>query len=130
MKIDSDPLQIAEARYTEPKEVNFIETADDFCMTEVTEDFVHELVMVKIHEHFEQAPHDGLALRGTKDIKKENVEASDIEDARESKIVMITKETADTFVQMTRLLTTFKNNSKSWLLLRISTWKLIWWRYL
>jgi hypothetical protein len=80
--------------------VNFIETADDLCMTEVTEDFVHELVMVKIHEHFEQAPRDGLALRGTKDIKKENVEASDIEDARESKLVMITKETTDTFVQL------------------------------
>ncbi|XP_050875522.1 uncharacterized protein LOC127079146 [Lathyrus oleraceus] len=70
MKIDSDPLQIAEAHYTEPEEVNFIEVADDLCMTEVTEDFVHRSVMVKVHEYSEQEPLDGLALRGTKDIKK------------------------------------------------------------
>ncbi|XP_050878785.1 uncharacterized protein LOC127082600 [Lathyrus oleraceus] len=61
MKIDSDPLQIAEAHYTEPEEVNFIDVADDFCMTEVTEDFVHRPVMVRVHEYFEQAPLDGLA---------------------------------------------------------------------
>lgn len=50
MKIDFDPLQIVEAHYTEPEKVNFIEVADDLCVTEVTEDFVHEPVMVKVHE--------------------------------------------------------------------------------
>ncbi|XP_050897703.1 uncharacterized protein LOC127104564 [Lathyrus oleraceus] len=33
MKIDSDPLQVVEAHYTEPEEVNLIEVADDFNMT-------------------------------------------------------------------------------------------------
>ncbi|XP_050908292.1 uncharacterized protein LOC127121911 [Lathyrus oleraceus] len=82
MKIDFDPLQVTEAHYIEPEEVNFIEVDADFYMTEVTEDFVHEPVMVKVHEYFEQTPRDGLALRGTEDIEKENVEASDIEEAR------------------------------------------------
>lgn len=100
IKIDSDPLQIVEDHYIAREEVNFIEVADDFCMIEVIEDFVHEPVVVKVHEYFEQAPRDGLALRGTEDIEKENVEASDIEDARNSKLVMITKETADSFIQL------------------------------
>ncbi|XP_050908418.1 uncharacterized protein LOC127122054 [Lathyrus oleraceus] len=90
MIIDSDPLQIAEAHYTEPEEVNFIEVANDFCMTEVTEDFIHRPVMVKVHEYSEQESLDDLALRGTEEIKKENIEPSDVEDAGNSKLVMIT----------------------------------------
>ncbi|XP_050909590.1 uncharacterized protein LOC127123415 [Lathyrus oleraceus] len=81
MKIDSDPLQITEAHYTEPEEVNFTEVADDLCMTEVIEDFVNGLVMVRVHEYFEQAPLGDFAQRGTKDVNKENVEASDVEGA-------------------------------------------------
>lgn len=41
-----------------------------------------------------------MALRGTEDIEKENVEASDVEDARNSKLVMITKETDNSFIQL------------------------------
>ncbi|XP_050901634.1 uncharacterized protein LOC127108240 [Lathyrus oleraceus] len=45
VKIDSNPLQMADAHYTEPEEVNMVEVIDDFDMTEVTEDFVNEPVM-------------------------------------------------------------------------------------
>lgn len=69
MKIDSDPLQIVEAHYTKPEEVNFIEVGDDFCMTEVTEEFVHRPVMVRVHEHFEQAPLEGSDRKWVKQAK-------------------------------------------------------------
>lgn len=98
MKIDSDPIQIAETHYTEPDEVNFIEVADDLCMNEVTEYFVNRPVMVRVHEYFEQASFDDFSQRGTEHVKKENVEASDVEGAGNSKLVMITKETADNFI--------------------------------
>ncbi|XP_050909154.1 uncharacterized protein LOC127122925 [Lathyrus oleraceus] len=58
MKIDSDPLQVAEAHYTELEEVNLIEVADDFNMTEVTKDIVNGPVMAKVHEYFEKMPLD------------------------------------------------------------------------
>ena len=54
MKTDSDPLQVAEAHYTEPEEVNLIEVVDDFNMTEVTEDFVNEPIMVRVSEHLDK----------------------------------------------------------------------------
>ncbi|XP_050916120.1 uncharacterized protein LOC127131233 [Lathyrus oleraceus] len=53
MKIDSDPLQVANAHYTEPEEVNLLEVTDDFDMTEVTEDFIHEPVMPKVYEYLD-----------------------------------------------------------------------------
>ncbi|KAI5388209.1 hypothetical protein KIW84_074052 [Lathyrus oleraceus] len=100
MKIDSDPLQIAEAHYTEPEEVNFIEVANDFCMTEVTKDFVNGPIMVRVHEYLEQAPLGDFVQRGTKDVDKENVEALDVEGVGNSKLVIITKETTDNFIQL------------------------------
>ncbi|XP_050908417.1 uncharacterized protein LOC127122051 [Lathyrus oleraceus] len=100
MKIDSDPLEIAEAHYIEPEEMNFMEVADDFCMTEVTEDFDNRLVMVIVHEYFEQAPLDDFSQRGSEDANKEDVEASGVEGVGNSKLVMITKETTDNFIQL------------------------------
>lgn len=100
MKIDSDPLQIAEAHYTEPEEVNLIEVADDFNMTEVTEDFINGPVMSKVHDYFGQAPLDDFAQKAAGDINKKNVEGSDAKDAGSSKLMLITTETADNFIQM------------------------------
>lgn len=51
MKIESDPLQVADAHYTEPEEVKLVEVTDDFDMTE---DFVNEPVMAKVTEYLEQ----------------------------------------------------------------------------
>ncbi|XP_050895146.1 uncharacterized protein LOC127101742 [Lathyrus oleraceus] len=80
MKIDSDPLQVAEAHYTEPEEMNLVEVTEDFDMTEVSKDFVKEPVMEK-------------------DINKDT-DVSDAEDTEGSKLMMISKETADGFVHM------------------------------
>ncbi|XP_050908476.1 uncharacterized protein LOC127122129 [Lathyrus oleraceus] len=100
MKIDSDPLQVAKAHYTEPEEVNLIDVADDFNMAEVTEDFVNGPIMARVHEYFEQASFDDFAQKAAGDVNKKNVEAPDAKDAESLKLMMITKETADNFVQM------------------------------
>ncbi|XP_050918507.1 uncharacterized protein LOC127135925 [Lathyrus oleraceus] len=46
MKIDFDPLQVADAHYIEPDDVDMAEVTDDFNntikMAEVTEDFIHK----------------------------------------------------------------------------------------
>ncbi|XP_050889188.1 uncharacterized protein LOC127094389 [Lathyrus oleraceus] len=98
MKIDSDPLQVVEAHYTKLEEVNLIEVAEDFNMTEVTEDFVNRPVLAKLHEYFEHAPLDDFAQKAAGDITNKNDDASNAEDAESSKLMMITKETADGFV--------------------------------
>ncbi|XP_050874989.1 uncharacterized protein LOC127078591 [Lathyrus oleraceus] len=54
MNIDSNPLQMADAHYTEPEEVNMVKVTDDFDMTKVTEDFVNEPIMVMVFEHLDQ----------------------------------------------------------------------------
>lgn len=54
MKIDSDPLQVADAHYMEPEEVKLVKVIDDFDMIEVTEDFVNEPVMAKVSERLDQ----------------------------------------------------------------------------
>lgn len=100
MKIDSDPLKVAEAHYIEPQEVNLIEVAEDFNMTEVTEDFINGPVMAMVSEYFKQKPLDDFAQKAVGDITNKNDDASDAEDAESSKLMMITKETADGFVQM------------------------------
>lgn len=43
-----------DAYYTEPEEVNMVEVTDNFDMTEVTEDFVNEPIMVRVSEHLDQ----------------------------------------------------------------------------
>ncbi|XP_050890408.1 uncharacterized protein LOC127095817 [Lathyrus oleraceus] len=54
IKIDSNPLQMADARYMEPEGVTMVEVTDDFDMTEVIEDFVNEPIMVRVYEHLDQ----------------------------------------------------------------------------
>lgn len=98
MKIDFDPLQVVEAHYTEPEEVNLIEVVDDFNMTEVTEDFINGHVMARVHEYFEQTPLDDFAQKAAGDVNNKNDEASNAEDVKSYKLMMITKETADDFV--------------------------------
>lgn len=75
--------------------MNFIEVADDFCVTEVTEDFVNGPVMVRVREYFEQAPLGNFTQRGIEDVNRENVEG-----AGNSKLAMITKETVDNCIQL------------------------------
>ncbi|XP_050888713.1 uncharacterized protein LOC127093856 [Lathyrus oleraceus] len=58
MKIDSDPLQVADAHYIEPDNVNVVEVTDDFGNTiniaEVTEDLDNKVVMVRVSEYLGQ----------------------------------------------------------------------------
>ena len=95
MKIDSDPLQIVDAHYAEP--TGFDGTVN---MVEVTENFANEAVMVKVTEDldhkfvksFERKVADvnnqGFGITG--DIYDGAIEGSSL--------LMVTKETADSFV--------------------------------
>jgi hypothetical protein len=112
MKIDSDPLQIVKAHYTEPEEVNLIEIVDGFYMTEVTEDFVNGPVIARVHEYFGQTPFNDFAQKDTGDVNKENVEVSDVEDVGSSKLMMITTETADNFFQMDKATDGLQNQNQ------------------
>jgi hypothetical protein len=51
MKIDYNPLQMVDAHYTEPKEVNMVEVTNDFDMIEVTENFVNKPIIVRVYGH-------------------------------------------------------------------------------
>lgn len=80
--------------------MNLIEVTKDFDMTEVIEDFVKEPVVEKIFEYFEQESLNDFIQKAVGDISNKNDDVSNAEDAEGSKLTMITKETADGFVQM------------------------------
>lgn len=103
MKIDSDPLQVADAHYTELEEVNLVEVNEDFDMTEVTEDFVNEPVMEKVYEYFDQESLNDFIQNVVGDITNKNVDVSDAKDAEGSKLMIITKETVDGFVHIDKV---------------------------
>lgn len=58
MKIDSDPLQVADTHYIEPDNVNMVEVTDDFgntiIISEVTEDLGNKVVIVRVSEYLDQ----------------------------------------------------------------------------
>lgn len=100
MKIDFDPLQVADAHYTEPEEVNLVKVTDDFDMNEVTEDFVNRPVMAKVSEYLEQESLNDFIQKAVGDTTNKNADVSDAGEVEGSKLMIITKETADGSVQI------------------------------
>ncbi|XP_050919016.1 uncharacterized protein LOC127136513 [Lathyrus oleraceus] len=100
MKIDSDPLQVVDAQYTEPEEVNLVKVTNDFNMTEVTEDFINEPVMARISEHLDQEYFNEFIQEvvGDASNKSDNVFNAGV--TEDSNLMIVTKETADGFVKI------------------------------
>ncbi|XP_050878325.1 uncharacterized protein LOC127082144 [Lathyrus oleraceus] len=100
MKIDSDPLQVADAHYTELEEVNLVEVTNDFDMTEVTEDFINEPIMVRISEHLDHEFFNDFIQEAMGDSTNKSANVFDAGITEDSNLMIVTKETADGFVQI------------------------------
>jgi hypothetical protein len=100
MNIDFDPLQVVNAHYTEPEEVNMVEVTNDFDMTEVIEDFVNEPIMVRVFEHLDQKLYNDFIQEVVGNTTNESTKAFETRITEDSSLIMVTKETAGGFVQI------------------------------
>ncbi|XP_050876761.1 uncharacterized protein LOC127080493 [Lathyrus oleraceus] len=104
MKIDSDPLQVADAHYTEPDEVNMVKVADDFnhtiTMDEVTKDFVKKVVMVRVSEHHDQEFLKNFINKAVESFTNGTTDGFDTRVTEDSNLMIVTKEIADNFSQI------------------------------
>ncbi|XP_050909478.1 uncharacterized protein LOC127123289 [Lathyrus oleraceus] len=98
MKIDSNPLQMDDAHYTEAEEVNMVEVTDDFKMIEVTKDFVNEPVMVRVSEHLDQGFFNDFFQEVVGNVTNGNNDVFDTRVTKDSNLMIVTKETVDGFV--------------------------------
>lgn len=100
MKIDYNPLQMADAHYMEPEEVNMVEVIDDFDMTKVTEDFVNKPVMVRVSEHLDQGFFHDFVQEAMENFTNGNTNVFNTGITEDSNLVIVTNETADGFAQI------------------------------
>lgn len=104
MKIDFDPLQVADAHYTEPDEVNMVKVVDDFnhaiTLVEVTEDFVNKVVMVRVSEHLDQEFLKNFIQEAAESFTNRTTDGFDTGVTEDSNLMIVTKETADSFKQI------------------------------
>ena len=106
MKIDSDPLQVVDAHYSEP--TGFDNTVN---MVEVTEDFINEAVMVKITEDLDHKFMENFRCEVVDHIAKGNADNHNLRVTEDfdggitegSSWMMVTKETADGFIRMDKV---------------------------
>lgn len=104
MNIDSVPLQVAGAHYIEPDDVNMVEVTDDFNntinMAEVTEDFINKVVMVRVSEYLDQEFLKHFVQEAAKSFASGTTNGFDPGVTKDSNLMMVTKETAGSFIQM------------------------------
>ncbi|XP_050916265.1 uncharacterized protein LOC127131380 [Lathyrus oleraceus] len=91
MKIDSNPLQMADAHYTEPDKVN---------MVEVTEGFVNKVVMVRVFENLDQEFLKNFVQEAAESFTSETTDGFDTRVREDSNLMIVTKETDDSFKQI------------------------------
>lgn len=104
MKIDSDPLQVADTHYIEPDDVNKVEVTDDLTntinMAEVTQDFVNKVVMVRVSEYLYQGFLKNFVQESAKSFANGTADSFDPGVTEDSNLIMVTKETVDSFIQV------------------------------
>lgn len=104
MKIDFDPLQVDDAHYTEPDDVNMVEVTDGFNntinMAEVTEDFVNKVVVVRFFEYRDQEFLKNFVYEAAERFANGTIDDFDPGVTEDSNLMMVTKETVDSFIQM------------------------------
>lgn len=104
MKIDSDPLQVADAHYIEPNDVNMVEVTDDFNntinMAKIIEDFVNKAVMVRVSEYLDQKFLKNFVQEAAESFVNGTTDGFDPGVTEDSNLMMVTKETADSFIQI------------------------------
>lgn len=102
MKIDSNPLQLANTHYTEPNDVNMVEVTDDFNntinMDEVIEDLVNKVVMVRVSEYLDQEFLKNFVQKAAESFANGTTDGFDPGVTEESNLMMVTKETVDSFI--------------------------------